>query len=137
VQREGISIQYRVQECLSLRLNWLPPPSPQASMCPPTWILGVQTLACGRGSGGSPLRRPARNSCTLYTLRCTPLFMNHGCRLAWYYMRTIQSEYTFLIKNTNYVPLAMVFAITYRIVSTLSLNVFTTACTPKNATCKE
>jgi hypothetical protein len=64
-QRKGLI--YRVPECLSLHLNWLPP-SLQVSVCSPPPHLdpgGEDTLACGGGSGGSKLRRPARNSYTL------------------------------------------------------------------------
>jgi hypothetical protein len=50
-ERKDLHIQYsRVTGWLSIPLNWLPPPpSPLASVCPPTWIL--------RGGGDKRLWR--------------------------------------------------------------------------------
>ncbi len=69
---------YRVPECLSLRLNWLPLPPFPASECvsAPTYILGGDTLACSGGGGRSQFRRPSRNSGTLYTLWAQLLYLN-------------------------------------------------------------
>jgi hypothetical protein len=42
---------------LPSRRNWDPPlPHPQASVPPPLWFRRRDTLACGRGGGGLPIR---------------------------------------------------------------------------------
>jgi len=59
-------LQYRVPECLSNRLNWVP--SPVWKCCSsPLWGLGRRHTRLRGGGGGSQFRRLNRHSGTLYS----------------------------------------------------------------------
>ncbi len=57
--------EYRVAVFLSSYPNWVPHPSPAWECCSPPRVQGGDTLACGRGGGGSQSGRGDRHCSTL------------------------------------------------------------------------
>ncbi len=67
---------YRVPGFLSSRPNWLPPPlHPQAGVAPPPGSRGGDTLDCGRGGVGEPIRMKGQ---TLWYSTLSSNFINRS-----------------------------------------------------------